>query len=238
MALPLWNSKTAHATQLCLHPNDGVPLGICGSGYSSNINRKDRIFVPKNAGKYRIFVQRRPKNARGGLKMLKITGFLCRGGLKMLENTVFLPRRPKNAGKRSISVQRGLKKHWNLCRGGLRMLEIQALLGSESPKMLEGSFFFPLSQLSLCFLGWCVSPPSPYSQACPHSLRGVCHKCRGGFRPMGLWRVGKPPLAHRRCSGDAFPPGLDPRYPTWSFWVAGDGVLVREMASLEHSLWL
>ena len=38
MALPLWNSKTARATQLCLHPNDGVPLGICGSGYSSNIN--------------------------------------------------------------------------------------------------------------------------------------------------------------------------------------------------------
>ena len=38
MALPLWNSKTAHATQLCLHPNDGVPLGICGSGHSSNIN--------------------------------------------------------------------------------------------------------------------------------------------------------------------------------------------------------
>ena len=37
MALPLWNSKTAHATQLCLHPNDGVPLGICGSGHSSNI---------------------------------------------------------------------------------------------------------------------------------------------------------------------------------------------------------
>ena len=38
MALPLWNSKTAHATLLCLHPNDGVSLGICGSGYSSNIN--------------------------------------------------------------------------------------------------------------------------------------------------------------------------------------------------------
>ena len=38
MALPLWNSKTAHVTQLCLHPNDGVSLGICGSGYSSNIN--------------------------------------------------------------------------------------------------------------------------------------------------------------------------------------------------------
>ena len=39
MALPLWNSKTAHAALLCLHPNDGVSLGICGSGYSSNINR-------------------------------------------------------------------------------------------------------------------------------------------------------------------------------------------------------
>ena len=26
MALPLWNSKTAHTTQLCLHPNDGVSL--------------------------------------------------------------------------------------------------------------------------------------------------------------------------------------------------------------------
>ena len=26
MALPLWNSKTTHATPLCLHPNDGVPL--------------------------------------------------------------------------------------------------------------------------------------------------------------------------------------------------------------------
>ena len=38
MALPLWNSKTTHATSLCLHPNDGVPLGICGSGHSSNIN--------------------------------------------------------------------------------------------------------------------------------------------------------------------------------------------------------
>ena len=38
MALPLWNSKTAHASLLCLHPNDGVSLGICGSGYSSNIN--------------------------------------------------------------------------------------------------------------------------------------------------------------------------------------------------------
>ena len=38
MALPLWNSKTAHAALLCLHPNDGVSLGICGSGYSSNIN--------------------------------------------------------------------------------------------------------------------------------------------------------------------------------------------------------
>ena len=38
MALPLWNSKTAHAIQLCLHPNDGVPLGICGSGHPSNIN--------------------------------------------------------------------------------------------------------------------------------------------------------------------------------------------------------
>ena len=38
MALPLWNSKTAHTTRPCLHPNDGVPLGICGSGHSSNIN--------------------------------------------------------------------------------------------------------------------------------------------------------------------------------------------------------
>ena len=31
MALPLWNSKTAHTTPLCLHPNGGVSLGICGS---------------------------------------------------------------------------------------------------------------------------------------------------------------------------------------------------------------
>ena len=38
MALPLWNSKTTYATPLCLHPTDGVPLGICGSGHSSNIN--------------------------------------------------------------------------------------------------------------------------------------------------------------------------------------------------------
>ena len=38
MALPLWNSKTAHTTPLCLHPNGGVSLGICGSGYSSNTN--------------------------------------------------------------------------------------------------------------------------------------------------------------------------------------------------------
>ena len=45
MALPLWNSKTAHATQLCLHPNDGVSLGICGSGHSSNINRKKGMAV-------------------------------------------------------------------------------------------------------------------------------------------------------------------------------------------------
>ena len=43
MALPLWNSKTAHATQLCLHPNDGVSLGICGSGHSSNINNFGRF---------------------------------------------------------------------------------------------------------------------------------------------------------------------------------------------------
>ena len=39
MALPLWNSKTTYATLLCLHPNDGVSLGICGSGHSSNINK-------------------------------------------------------------------------------------------------------------------------------------------------------------------------------------------------------
>ena len=47
MALPLWNSKTTHATQLCFHPNDGVPLGICGSGHSSNINRKSRKITQK-----------------------------------------------------------------------------------------------------------------------------------------------------------------------------------------------
>ena len=88
------------------------------------------------------------------------------------------------------------------------------------------------SQLTLRFLGWCVSPPSPYSQAC-HSLRGVCHECRGGFRPVGLWRVGKPPLARRRCSGDALPPGLDPRYPPpgpSGWWVTG--FWSGEMASL------
>ena len=42
MALPLWNSKTTHATPLCLHPNDGVPLGNCGSGHSSNIKSNVR----------------------------------------------------------------------------------------------------------------------------------------------------------------------------------------------------
>ena len=30
MALPLWNSKTAHTTRPCLHPNDGVSWGFVG----------------------------------------------------------------------------------------------------------------------------------------------------------------------------------------------------------------
>ena len=50
---------------------------------------------------------------------------------------------------------------------------------------------------------------------------------------MGLWRVGKPPLARRRCSGDALPPGLDPRYPSpgpSGWWVTG--FWSGEMASL------
>ena len=66
------------------------------------------------------------------------------------------------------------------------------------------SFWAPKQPLSLlptsplASWGWCVSPPSPYSQACPHSLRGFCHEGRGGFRPVGLGRVGKPPLARRQ----------------------------------------
>ena len=58
MALPL-----SHATPLCLHPNDGVPLGNCGSGHSSNINSFDYVFAclcgllfPKMLGKnYLLF---------------------------------------------------------------------------------------------------------------------------------------------------------------------------------------
>ena len=56
---------------------------------------------------------------------------------------------------------------------------------------------------------------------------------------MGLWRVGKPPLARRRCSGDALPPGLDPRYPPpgpSGWWVTG--FWSGEMASLGIALAL
>ena len=77
MALPLWNSKTAHASLLCLHPNDGVSLGICGSGYSSNINSPSKTCLVrclvKNAPEC---FQARPKGVSTERVSMKRSDFL------------------------------------------------------------------------------------------------------------------------------------------------------------------
>ena len=97
----------------------------------------------------------------------------------------------------------------------------------------KGSFFFPLSQLSLCFLRWCVSPPSPTPRLAPTAFVVSAANAVGVF---GLWACGgwgSPPWHAGGALGTPSPPGLDPRYPPpgpSGWWVTG--FWPGEMASL------
>ena len=92
----------------------------------------------------------------------------------------------------------------------------------EAWEFLQKGFLFRISPLPptlLAFWGWCVSPPSPCSQACPHCLCGVCHECCGGGSACGLGAgVEAPPWHAGRVAGSLLPLDLASRYPCLGLW--------------------
>ena len=90
--MPLWNSKTARTTQLCLHPNDGMSLGICGSGYSSNINRNALQRLPSADGKRCNAFWWEPKG--GGRRNARCAGSLQVGLLERKVHATTARQRP------------------------------------------------------------------------------------------------------------------------------------------------
>ena len=92
----------------------------------------------------------------------------------------------------------------------------------ETWEFLQKGFLFRISPLPptlLAFWGWCVSPPSPCSQACPHCLCGVCHECCGGGSACGLGAGGEAPPWHAgRVAGSLLPLDLASRYPCLGLW--------------------
>ena len=88
---------------------------LANTGFLCRGKRLENTLCRGDAGKYRIFVQRRPKNAG--------------------KYRIFVQRRPKNAGKYRIFVQRRPKNAGNyriLCRGGLKCWKTQHVCAEEA----------------------------------------------------------------------------------------------------------